>query len=168
MRDGTVFFPNEPVLEVQGQLLEAQIVETALINLVHLSTLMASRAARCVDAAAGRRLVEFGLRRAHGGEAGLEVARASFLAGFDATSNVLAGERYGIPIAGTMAHSYIEALPGRARGVRGVPALVSRREHAPDRHLRHGRGSAACGRGRAVAAAAASAASASTQATCSP
>ncbi len=111
MRDGTVFFPDEPVLEVQGQLLEAQIVETALINLVHLSTLMASRAARCVDAAAGRRLVEFGLRRAHGGEAGLEVARASFLAGFDATSNVLAGERYGIPIAGTMAHSYIEAFP---------------------------------------------------------
>jgi nicotinate phosphoribosyltransferase len=111
MREGTVFFPYEPVLEVRGQLLEAQIVETALINLVHLSTLMASRAARCVDAAAGRRLVEFGLRRAHGGEAGLEVARASYLAGFDATSNVLAGKRYGIPLAGTMAHSYIEAFP---------------------------------------------------------
>ena len=111
MRDGTVFFPHEPVLEVRGPLLEAQIVETALISLVHLSTLMASRAARCVDAAAGRRLVEFGLRRAHGGEAGLEVARASYLAGFDATSNVLAGERFGIPLAGTMAHSYIEAFP---------------------------------------------------------
>jgi nicotinate phosphoribosyltransferase len=110
LRDGTVFFPHEPVLEVRGPLLEAQIVETALIDLVHLSTLMASRAARMVDAAAGRRLVEFGLRRAHGGEAGLEVARASYLAGFDATSNVLAGARYGIPIAGTMAHSYIEAF----------------------------------------------------------
>jgi nicotinate phosphoribosyltransferase len=111
LRDGTVFFPHEPVLEVRGPLLEAQIVETALINLVHLSTLMASRATRMVEAAAGRRLVEFGLRRAHRGEAGLEVARASYLAGFDATSNVLAGERYGIPIAGTMAHSYIEAFP---------------------------------------------------------
>jgi nicotinate phosphoribosyltransferase len=115
MREGTAFFPHEPVLEVRGPLLEAQIVETALISLVHLSTLMASRAARCVDAAAGRRLVEFGLRRAHGGEAGLEVARASYLAGFDATSNVLAGERYGIPLAGTMAHSYIEAFPDERR-----------------------------------------------------
>jgi nicotinate phosphoribosyltransferase len=112
MREGTVFFPHEPVLEVRGPLLEAQIVETALIALVHLSTLMASRAARCVDAARGRRLVEFGLRRAHGGEAGLEVARASYLAGFDATSNVLAGDRYGIPIAGTMAHSYVESFAG--------------------------------------------------------
>lgn len=110
MREGTVFFPHEPVLEVRGPLLEAQIVETALIGLVHLSTLMASRAARCVDAALGRKLVDFGLRRAHGGEAGLEVARASYLAGFDATSNVLAGERYGIPVAGTMAHSYIESF----------------------------------------------------------
>src|SRR5262249_62177773 len=72
---------------------------------------MASRAARMVDAAGGRRLVEFGLRRAHGGEAGLEVARASYLAGFDAPSNGLAGARYGIPIPGTMAHSYIEAFP---------------------------------------------------------
>jgi len=110
MREGTVCFPHEPVLEVRGPLLEAQIVETALIGIVHLSTLMASRAARCVDAARGRRLVEFGLRRAHGESAGLEVARASYLAGFDATSNVLAGQRYGIPIAGTMAHSYVESF----------------------------------------------------------
>jgi nicotinate phosphoribosyltransferase len=110
LREGTVFFPHEPVLEVRGSLLEAQLVETALINLVHLSTLMASRAARCVDAAAGRRLVEFGLRRAHGGESGLEVARSSYLAGFDATSNVLAGQQYGIPVAGTMAHSYVESF----------------------------------------------------------
>jgi nicotinate phosphoribosyltransferase len=110
LREGTVFFPYEPVLEVRGPLLEAQIVETALIAIVHVSTLMASRAARVVQAAQGRRLVEFGLRRAHGGEAGLEVARASFLAGFAATSNVLAGQRYGIPVAGTMAHSYVQAF----------------------------------------------------------
>ena len=110
MREGTVFFPAEPVLEVTAPLLEAQLVETALINRVHLSSLIASRAARCVDAAGGRRLVEFGFRRAHGAEAGVAAARASYLAGFDATSNVLAGEQFGIPVAGTMAHSFIESF----------------------------------------------------------
>jgi nicotinate phosphoribosyltransferase len=111
MREGTVFFPNEPVLEISGALLEAQLVETALVNIVHFQTLIAARAARCVDAAGGRRLVEFGLRRAHGGESGVDVARASYLAGFDATSDVLAGLRHGIPLAGTMAHSFIESFP---------------------------------------------------------
>jgi nicotinate phosphoribosyltransferase len=110
MREGTVFFPNEPVLELTGPLLETQIVETALVNLVHFQSLIASQAARCVEAAGGRRLVEFGLRRAHGGSSGLLVARASWLAGFDATSDVLAGKLYGIPVAGTMAHSYVECF----------------------------------------------------------
>jgi nicotinate phosphoribosyltransferase len=110
MREGTVFFPNEPVLELTGPLLETQIVETALVNLMHFQSLIAARAARCVEAAGGRRLVEFGLRRAHGGTAGVQVARASWVAGFDATSDVLAGRRYGIPLAGTMAHSYIECF----------------------------------------------------------
>jgi nicotinate phosphoribosyltransferase len=110
MREGTVFFPTEPVLEVTAPLLEVQLVETALINHVHLSSLIASGAARCIEAAGGRRLVEFGFRRAHGLDAGLAVARASHLAGFDATSNVLAGERFGIPVAGTMAHSYVESF----------------------------------------------------------
>jgi nicotinate phosphoribosyltransferase len=110
MPEGTVFFPDEPVLEVTGPLLEAQLVETAIVNLVHFQSLIASRAARCVDAAAGRRLVEFGLRRTHGLDTGLRVARASYLAGFDATSDVLAGNEFGIPLAGTMAHSYIEAF----------------------------------------------------------
>ena len=110
MREGTVFFPDEPVLELTGPLLETQIVETALVNLVHFQSLIAAQAARCVEAAGGRRLVEFGLRRAHGGRAGVQVARASWLAGFDATSDVLAGKRYGIPVAGTMAHSYIECF----------------------------------------------------------
>jgi nicotinate phosphoribosyltransferase len=108
--EGTVVFPNEPLLEVTAPLLEAQIVETMVLNEIHLQTLIASKAARCVDAARGRLLVDFSLRRTHGGEAGLKVARASFLAGFDATSNVLAGRLYGIPIAGTMAHSYVEAF----------------------------------------------------------
>ncbi len=111
MPEGTVFFAGEPVLEVTAPLLEAQLVETALINLVHVQSLLGSRAARCVDVAGGRRLVEFGFRRAHGAEAGVAVARASFLAGFDATSNLEAGQRFGIPVAGTMAHSYVECFP---------------------------------------------------------
>jgi nicotinate phosphoribosyltransferase len=108
--EGTPVFPNEPLLEVTGPLVEAQIAETMLLNEVHLQTLIASKAARSVDAARGRLLVDFSLRRTHGGEAGLKVARASYLAGFDATSNVLAGRVYGIPVAGTMAHSYVEAF----------------------------------------------------------
>src|SRR5262249_40365001 len=108
--EGTVFFPHEPVLEVSGPIVEAQLVETMLINHVHLQTLIASKAVRCVDVAGGRTLVDFALRRKHGGEAGQAVARASYIAGFDATSNVLAGRAYGIPIAGTMAHSYVEAF----------------------------------------------------------
>ncbi|HXF97135.1 MAG TPA: nicotinate phosphoribosyltransferase [Gaiellaceae bacterium] len=108
--EGTAVFPDEPLLEVTGPLLEAQIAETMVLNHVHLQTLIASKAARCVDAAGGRTLVDFSLRRTHGGEAGLKVARASFLAGFHATSNVLAGRLYGIPVAGTMAHSYVESF----------------------------------------------------------
>ena len=110
MPEGSVFFPGEPVLEVTAALLEAQLVETIVLNELHFQSLIASKAARCVDAAHGRRLVEFGLRRTHGGEAGLKVARASYLAGFDATSNVLAGRLFGIPTAGTMAHSYVECF----------------------------------------------------------
>jgi nicotinate phosphoribosyltransferase len=110
MREGTVFFPHEPVLELTAPLVEAQLVETVVLNIVHFQTLIASKAARCVEAAQGRKLSEFGLRRTHGGEAGLKVARASYLAGFDSTSNVLAGRLYGIPIAGTMAHSYVECF----------------------------------------------------------
>ena len=108
--EGTAVFPNEPLLEVTGPLLEAQIVETMVLNEIHLQMLIASKAARSVDVAGGRTLVDFALRRTHGGEAGLKVARASYLAGFDSTSNVLAGRLYGIPIAGTMAHSYVEAF----------------------------------------------------------
>lgn len=111
MPEGTLFFPGEPVLEVTAPLLEAQLVETVVLNQVHFQSLLASKAARCVDAADGRRLVDFSLRRTHGGEAGLKAARASYLAGFDATSNVLAGRLFGIPLAGTMAHSYVECFP---------------------------------------------------------
>ncbi len=105
--EGTTVFPGEPLLEVTAPLVEAQLVETMVLNDVHLQTLVAGKAARCVEAARGRLLVDFSLRRTHGGEAGLAVARASWIAGFDATSNVLAGRRFGIPLAGTMAHSYV-------------------------------------------------------------
>jgi nicotinate phosphoribosyltransferase len=110
MPEGTVFFPDEPVLEVTAPMLEAQLVETVLLNEVHFQSLIASKAARCVDAAGGRLLVDFSLRRTHGGEAGLKVARAAFLSGLDATSNVLAGRLFGIPVAGTMAHSFVESF----------------------------------------------------------
>jgi nicotinate phosphoribosyltransferase len=108
--EGTIFFPQEPLLEVTAPLLEAQLVETAVLNQVHFQTLVASKAARCVQAAQGRRLVDFGLRRTHGSDAGLKVARSTYLAGFNSTSNVLAGQCYGIPIAGTMAHSFIQSF----------------------------------------------------------
>jgi nicotinate phosphoribosyltransferase len=108
--EGTVFFPDEPLLEVTAPLLEAQIVETAVLNELHFQSLIAGKAARSVEVADGRALVDFGLRRTHGPGAGLRVARASYLAGFDATSNVLAGRTYGIPVSGTMAHSYVQSF----------------------------------------------------------
>ena len=111
MPEGTLLFPREPALEVSAPVIEAQLAETVLLNELHYSSLVAGKATRCVDAADGRTLVDFGLRRAHGGEAGMKAARATYLAGFDSTSNVLAGRDYGIPIAGTMAHSFVESFP---------------------------------------------------------
>ncbi len=109
MPEGTVAFADEPLLRVTAPLREAQFIETRVLNLVHFQTLVASKAARCVLAASGRPLVDFGLRRAHGGEAGLLSARASYLAGFAGTATVEAGRRFGIPIFGTMAHSFVQA-----------------------------------------------------------
>lgn len=109
LAEGTVFFPNEPLLRVTAPLREAQLVETRLINLLQFQTLIASKAARVRLAAGNKVLADFGMRRAHGAEAALLSARASYLAGFDATSNVQAGIRWGIPLAGTMAHSFIQA-----------------------------------------------------------
>ncbi len=109
LAEGTIFFAEEPILEIRGPLIEAQLMETVAINQVAMASLIASKAARCVSVARGRRLVEFGLRRAQGADAGLIAARSSYLAGFNGTSDVLAGKRYGIPLYGTMAHSYIMA-----------------------------------------------------------
>lgn len=101
--EGTPFFANEPLLRITAPLPEAQLVETRLINLLHFQTLIASKAARMVLAGPDKLLVDFGLRRAHGAEAGLMAARASYLAGFSGTATVLAGHRFDIPLYGTMA-----------------------------------------------------------------
>jgi nicotinate phosphoribosyltransferase len=110
LAEGEIFFRDEPILEVTAPIIEAQVLETFVINTMNLQSMIATKAARCVHAAAGRRLVDFSLRRTHGIDAGLKVARSSYIAGFAATSNVLAGKLYGIPISGTMAHSYISAF----------------------------------------------------------
>lgn len=109
MPEGTLFFPNEPILRITAPLPQAQLVESRIINLLHFETLIATKAARSVLAAPDKLLVDFGMRRAHGAEAGLLAARASYLAGFSGTATVLAGTMYDIPIFGTMAHSFIQA-----------------------------------------------------------
>ncbi|MBI4833167.1 MAG: nicotinate phosphoribosyltransferase [Candidatus Lindowbacteria bacterium] len=110
MGDGEVFFVDEPVLEVTAPIIEAQLLETYIINAVHLQSLISTKASRSVVAARGKALIDFSLRRTHGVDAGLRVARSSYIAGFKATSNVLAGKLYGISVSGTMAHSYVTAF----------------------------------------------------------
>ncbi|MGA8652414.1 MAG: nicotinate phosphoribosyltransferase [Xanthobacteraceae bacterium] len=108
--EGTVFFANEPILRVTAPLPQAQLVESRLINIMHYQTLIAAKAARMMLAAPNKVLVDFGFRRAHGAEAGLMAARASYITGFAGTATVLAGQEFGIPIYGTMAHSFIESF----------------------------------------------------------
>jgi len=105
--EGTIFFANEPIIRVTGPIIEAQIIESLLLNTVSLQTMIASKASRVVTAARGREVYDFSLRRTHGSDAGLKVGRAAYLAGFSGTSNVLAGKLYGIPVVGTMAHSFV-------------------------------------------------------------
>jgi nicotinate phosphoribosyltransferase len=108
--EGRIFFQDEPVLELTAPIIQAQIVETFIINQIHLQTLIATKASRCVHASGGRPVVDFALRRTHGIDAGMKVARASYIAGFAGTSNVMAGREYGIPIVGTMAHSFVSCF----------------------------------------------------------
>ena len=109
MPEGAVFFPHEPILRVVAPLPLAQIIETRVMNLLNFQCLIASKAARSVLAASGKPLIDFGMRRAHGAEAGLFAARASYIAGFAGSATVLAGRHYGIPLYGTMAHSFVQA-----------------------------------------------------------
>jgi len=110
MPEATVFFANEPVLEVTAPVIEAQIVETVLLNLFNTHTMLATKAARVVEAADGRTVVDFAARRTQGIDAAIKLARAAYIAGFAGTSNVLAARRYGIPAVGTMAHSFITSF----------------------------------------------------------
>jgi nicotinate phosphoribosyltransferase len=114
MAEGTAFFVNEPILRVTAPLPQAQLGESRLINILHFQSLIAAKAARCVLAAPGKLLVDFGMRRAHGAEAAWFAARASYLAGFAGTATMLAGQSFGIPLYGTMAHSFIEAQDDEA------------------------------------------------------
>jgi nicotinate phosphoribosyltransferase len=115
MREGSLFFAGEVVMEVRAPLIEAQIIEPIVLNQLGIASVLATKAARCFAVGQGRRLVEFGLRRAQGADAGLLAARSSYLAGFHGSSNVLAGKRYGIPVFGTMSHSFIMAHQGERR-----------------------------------------------------
>jgi nicotinate phosphoribosyltransferase len=124
MREGTIFFPHEPVLRITGNLIEAQVVETLLLSIVNFQTTIASKAAR-IRLAAGPDLglAEFGSRRAHGPQAAAWAARAAYVGGFDSTSNVLTGMRSGIPVVGTMAHSFIMSFDDESEAFRAYHRL---------------------------------------------
>ncbi len=108
--EGRIVFKEEPLLELSAPIIEAQIVETFINNQLHVQTMIATKAARCLQASGGRPLVDFALRRTHATHAGMKVARVSYLVGFAGTSNVMAGKTYGIPIVGTMAHSFVSSF----------------------------------------------------------
>ena len=107
--EGTIYFAGEPIIEVRAPLIEGQLIETLALNQLGFASIVATRAARCFVVAGGRRLLDFGPRRAQGADAALIAARSSYLAGFHGTANVLAGKRYGIPVFGTMSHSFVMA-----------------------------------------------------------
>lgn len=123
--EGTVVFPNEPIVQVIAPILEAQLAETFVVNQIHLQSVIASKAARVVEAARGQLVVDFGARRAHGTDAALKVARAGYLAGLAGTSNLLAARRYGIPPFGTMAHSFIQAFDSELDAFEAFARLYS-------------------------------------------
>lgn len=123
VREGTPVFANEPMLEVEASLPEAQLIETYVMNQVQLQTMLASKALRVVTAARGRSVIDFGARRMHGTDAALNAARAFRIVGVNATSNVLAGKRFNIPVAGTLAHSYIQAHGDESAAFRAFAAL---------------------------------------------
>ncbi len=108
--EGTIFFTNEPLIEITAPIIEAQLMETLVINILNFETLIATKAVRCLIAAQGKPVVDFSARRTQGIDASLRVARASYLAGFAATSNTLAGRLFNIPVTGTMAHSFIQSF----------------------------------------------------------
>ncbi len=125
--EGSIVFPNEPVLEITAPIIHGQIAEPVVMNALHYPTLVASKAARCVLAARGKPLFDFGLRRAPEIDGALAAARACYLAGFSGTSNVLAGKVYGIPVVGTMAHSFVESFPNERQAFEGFMSTFPHR-----------------------------------------
>lgn len=117
--EGTIVFADEPLVRITAPMREAQLAESRVMNLLHYATAVATKAARCVIAAGDKPLIDFGLRRAHGAEAGMLSARASYIAGFAGTATALAGQRYGIPVFGTMAHSFVQAHDDETRAFLG-------------------------------------------------
>ncbi|MCR8641234.1 nicotinate phosphoribosyltransferase [Paenibacillus sp. N1-5-1-14] len=112
MREGEFIFANEPIVRVEGNLAEAQIIETALLNIINYQTLIATKASRIKQVVGDQRAMEFGTRRAHEMDAAIWGTRAAYIGGFEATSNVRAGKKFGIPVAGTHAHSFVQAYGG--------------------------------------------------------
>jgi len=122
--EGTPVFAGEPLLTVRAPLMEAQIPETYLLSMVGFQTMIATKAARMVDASGGRAVVEFGTRRAHSPQAGLYAARAAYIGGCSGTSNVLAGMRFGVPVFGTAAHSWVQSFPAEREAFERLQALL--------------------------------------------
>lgn len=122
--EGTVVFPHEPLLRIKGPLIQVQILETAILNILNFQTLIATKAARVVEAARGDLVLEFGLRRAQGIDGGLSASRASYIGGAYATSNVLAGKIYGIPVRGTHAHSWVMSFPSEEEAFEAYTAAM--------------------------------------------
>lgn len=121
--EGAVVFPNEPVIQVEGPIIGAQLVETALLNMINHQTLMATKAARVCLAAENDPVLEFGLRRAHGPDGALSASRAAYIGGCSSTSNVLAGKVYGVPVAGTHAHSWVMSFDSELEAFRAFARL---------------------------------------------
>ena len=135
--EGRVVHAGEPLLEITAPIAVAQLVEPFLLNQITFQTTIASKAARCVIAADGRDVVDFSLRRTQGLDAAINVARVSAIVGFVATSNVEAARRFGLRVAGTMAHSYIESFPNEAEAFRTFAQDLPEPHDVPRRHLRH-------------------------------
>lgn len=122
--EGTVIFPNEPILRIQGPLLQCQLIETPLVNMINYSSLLATKASRVCVAARWDSVIEFGLRRTHGPNGGLMASRACYLGGCDSTSNVLAGKEFGIPVKGTVAHSWVMSFPNELQAFEQFAAIM--------------------------------------------
>lgn len=120
--EGTVVFPHEPILRIRAPIFQAQLIETALLNMVNHQTLIATKAARIAQAAEGDTVLEFGLRRAQSPDAGLYGSRAAFIGGVAGTSNVLAGEQFGVPVKGTHSHSFVQSFPTEIEAFRSFAA----------------------------------------------